>query len=88
MSPTRTPILLAIAFLSLVPSTEASAGDITAVSCTQPDVQAAIDEATDGARVLIPAGNCMWSTPVGWHDKNIYVKGAGIDQRRGFEFPT
>ena len=80
MSRIRTPILIAIPFLSLVVSTTASAADITAASCTQSDVQAAINAATDGSTVSIPVGNCTWSSPVGWSDKNIHVKGAGIDR--------
>jgi hypothetical protein len=56
MSRIRTPILIAIPFLSLVVSTAASAADITASSCTQSDVQAAINAATDGSTVSIPVG--------------------------------
>src|SRR5262249_57761694 len=80
MSRTRVFIVLAIGFLSLLPTLNASGADVNAASCAQADVQAAINTAGDGARVLIPAGNCSWSTNVGWQDKNIYVKGAGVDQ--------
>lgn len=80
MSRTTVLIVLSIGFLSLVPTLNASAADVNAASCAQADVQTAINAAGDGARVIIPAGNCSWSTNVGWQDKNIYVKGAGIDQ--------
>lgn len=80
MSGVRPPTLLAIAWFSIGPLSNALAADVTAASCAQPDVQAAIDAASDGSRVLIPAGNCTWSTNVGWQNKNIHVKGAGIDQ--------
>ena len=59
---------------------------IQAASCTQQDVQAAIDAASDGNFVLIPAGHCTWNvlttqTPsVIIDNKAITLQGAGIDQ--------
>ena len=47
-------------------------------TCSQADVQAAVNAATDGQTVSVPAGNCTWSSPVTWTDKNIAVIGAGI----------
>jgi hypothetical protein len=47
-------------------------------TCSQANVQAAINAAADGATVSIPAGNCTWSTPVSWANKNISLIGAGI----------
>ena len=35
---------------------------INATSCLHADVQAAIDSATHGDTVLVPAGNCQWGT--------------------------
>jgi hypothetical protein len=58
----------------------ASAASITARSCAQPDVQAAIDSANDGDTVNIPAGNCAWPTHVGWQNKDVWVRGAGVGQ--------
>jgi hypothetical protein len=37
---------------------------ITAVSCSQADVQTAINSASDGDTVLVPAGVCTWIMPV------------------------
>jgi len=49
-------------------------------TCQHDDVQSAIDAATDGTTVQIAAGSCVWPLHVGWSDKNIIVKGAGIDK--------
>ena len=56
------------------------AATINAASCSQPDVQDAINSTGDGDRVSIPAGTCAWESAVSWTDKNIGVFGAGIDQ--------
>ena len=59
---------------------------ITATSCSQADVQAAIDAALDGDFVLVPAGQCTWTTPAAYtpsvtlNQKQITLMGAGIDQ--------
>jgi hypothetical protein len=64
---------------------------IDASSCEQQDVQAAIDTASDGDTVTIPAGECTWSSPVdcdGRTDcapihitaKSITLLGAGIGE--------
>ncbi|RPI78015.1 MAG: hypothetical protein EHM45_07045 [Desulfobacteraceae bacterium] len=64
---------------------------IEAVSCSQQDVQAAIDLALDGDTVLIPSGTCEWSIPYGssgsnWKaavkivKKSVILKGAGKDR--------
>ncbi len=50
---------------------------IQAVSCSQSDVQFAIDLAQDGDTVLVPAGNCSWSNSVTIHNKSISVIGPG-----------
>jgi polygalacturonase len=39
-------------------------GVIHAASCSQEDVQAAIDAANDGDTVSVPAGTCTWTTPL------------------------
>ena len=63
-----------------------TASIIHAASCSQADVQAAIDTASDGDFVLIPAGYCAWTTPASntpsviINQKGITLLGAGIDQ--------
>ena len=47
---------------------------------SQPSVQAAVDSAVDGNTVCVPAGNFPWADPVVIDDKNIHVRGSGIDQ--------
>jgi hypothetical protein len=71
-----TATLLTVAFV--IPN--ASAGTISAPSCSQSDVQATVDSAADGDIVAIPAGSCTWSKPVVFTSKNIHVRGAGIGQ--------
>ncbi|GBE19289.1 protein metal binding site [archaeon BMS3Abin17] len=53
---------------------------INAASCSQQNVQAAIDSANDGDTVLVPAGNCTWTNAVTISNKGITVQGAGIDK--------
>ncbi|MFA5810231.1 MAG: Ig-like domain-containing protein, partial [Thermoleophilia bacterium] len=55
-----------------------SAGVITAASCSSADVQAAINLAVDGNRVLIPAGSCTWTSGISISNKGISIEGAGI----------
>ena len=55
-------------------------GHLTAASCSQEDVQAAINAANEGDTVYVPSGTCPWSQTVTISDKNIILQGAGIDQ--------
>jgi protein-disulfide isomerase/uncharacterized membrane protein len=53
---------------------------ITAASCSQADVQNAVNQAQDGSTVLIPAGNCTWNAVVDLSagaTKAISIRGAG-----------
>jgi hypothetical protein len=50
---------------------------INASSCSQAAVQAAINSATDGDTVTVPAGNCTWSAAVTINGKTITLQGAG-----------
>jgi hypothetical protein len=52
-------VILTVPFL--MPS-NSYAATINAQSCSQAHVQAAIDSAADGDTVLVPAGECTWST--------------------------
>ncbi len=42
----------------------AAGNTITAASCSQTDVQAAINQASNGDTVIIPSGTCTWSSQV------------------------
>ena len=55
----------------------AHAATITAPSCSQSDVQAAIASASDGDTVNVPAGNCTWNSGIELTDKTITLRGAG-----------
>ena len=55
-----------------------NAATIIASSCSQPDVQAAINRAVSGDKVNIPPGNCTWTAAVSIPDsKKITLQGAG-----------
>ncbi len=47
-----------------------------AASCNSSDVQTRIDEAADGDTVMIPAGNCTWTSGISTA-KGIIIKGKG-----------
>ncbi len=61
-------------------------GIFYAASCSQAHVQAAIDAASDGDFVLVPAGACAWTTSVDSEPavriagKGIILQGAGVGQ--------
>lgn len=70
---------------NLIYVSNANAATIYAASCSQSDVQAAIDSASNGDNVLVPAGECTWTTvgdtwSVEVSGKSITLRGAGIDQ--------
>lgn len=51
--------------------------DVNAASCSQADVTSAINSASAGDRVLVPAGSCSWSSMS--IAKAVHLQGAGID---------
>lgn len=66
------------------------AADIFADSCSKEDVQAAVDSAIDGDKVVVPEGTCTWNEPVAvgrqisWNPPRyegiteLTIEGAGI----------
>ena len=76
----RIAVVLGSLFL-LLDFTRALPATINAKSCSQNDVQVAIDAASDGDTVLVPAGNCRWSSAVYVHQsKGLVLQGSGIDK--------
>ncbi len=53
---------------------------INVSSCAESAVQAAVNQATDGYTINVPAGSCTWTTGVTVNGKAITLKGAGVDQ--------
>ena len=52
---------------------------VYAASCEQSDVQAAINSASDGDTVVVPAGSCTWSASVSVpNSRKITLQGAGV----------
>ncbi len=62
---------------SPTPQTISSSNSITAASCSQTDVQAAINSASSGDTVTIPAGACTWTTQL-TITKGITLQGSGV----------
>jgi hypothetical protein len=64
--------------LLLTPAVNVGASTVTAASCSASAVQAAMNQASTGDTVLIPAGTCNWSSNVTWTaPANVTVQGAG-----------
>jgi hypothetical protein len=55
----------------------AGAATINAATCSQAAVQSAVNSASSGDTVIVPAGTCTWSSSV-QSTKAIAIKGAGI----------
>jgi len=72
------PAILAACFLLFLAAVPVYSAIIQAASCSQQDVQAAIDLAQDGDTVLVPAGTAIWAGRVNLVNKAIVLKGAGI----------
>src|SRR3990167_2350235 len=60
----RQLLLFPSILLLLCLSVSSHATDINAASCSSADVQNAINAASNGDRVLVPAGTCTWTTAV------------------------
>lgn len=74
---TRMRKLLFSVSLSIALGGLAAWGQIPAASCSASDVQTAINKATEGQTVTIPAGTCTWTSGVNISGKGITVQGAG-----------
>lgn len=67
--------LPAAALLLVLPGTQAAT--VTAASCALTAVQTAVSSASDGDRVLVPAGTCTWTGELNISNKTITLEGAG-----------
>lgn len=70
--------LLLCPLILLCLATTARAANITAGSCSSSDVQSAINSASAGDFVIVPAGNCTWTSAVKIANKKLTMTGAGI----------
>lgn len=57
----------------------AEGASITARTCGRDDVAAAINSATDGDTIVIPAGRCTWTSQLAISGKAVTIAGAGVD---------
>jgi hypothetical protein len=70
----------AAALLTLAFASHAGAATIPAANCSADAVQAAINSASNGDTVTIPAGSCTWTKMVSIPpSKGVTVQGAGMD---------
>jgi hypothetical protein len=69
-----------ILLCSLLYSGGAYAATINAASCSSANVQSAINSASNGDVVTVPAGNCTWTSRVTISGKSITLQGAGVAQ--------
>lgn len=74
--------ILITAFLPMLCTSWAFSAVITAASCSQADVQAAINSASSGDTVRVPPGECTWTTPVNCNSA-IRLLGAGTTMPGG-----
>lgn len=70
-------VLVLMLFAPLFLVSQGEAATQTAATCSQSNVQSAINAANDGDTVLIPAGNCTWTASVQTNNKRINLQGAG-----------
>jgi hypothetical protein len=76
-----TTVVAAWGFLSCQASAQ---NTVNAASCSQTDVQAALNKASTGDTVVIPAGTCGWTTQISWTaPANVVLKGAGSQSTLG-----
>jgi len=81
-------LTLALLLSFLFSPFKAKAATIMAASCSQSDVQNAVNLASEGDTVQVPAGTCIWTIPVimgdkwdnSYQRKSLTLKGAGIGQ--------
>ncbi len=74
-----TMFVISLAISSFVILSDADAAFINVSTCSQSDVQTAINSASDGDSITVPAGSCTWNKQVSITNKQVSVFGAGID---------
>lgn len=74
------PALKVFLFIILVGPFFRADAQVNAASCNSVDVQTAINSATEGQTVTIPAGRCTWTSGVTISGKGINIVGAGSSQ--------
>ncbi len=69
-----------LSFIVLLSALVGAEAQVNAASCNTTDVQTAINTATEGQTVTIPAGNCIWTSGVTISGKGIAIVGSGTSQ--------
>lgn len=73
--------VIALLVLLVLWNIRSFADTVVAASCSDADVQTAVDAALDGDIVSVPAGSCSWTTAVSVPStKGVILQGAGIGQ--------
>lgn len=73
----KTTYILFTCIIAFCLSSPVTANIIQAASCSITDVQSAVNSVQDGDTVLVPAGECTWSSAVSIQNKTIVLIGAG-----------
>ena len=73
-------ILIPFFLLYLFFAYDADAKTISAASCSKADVTTAYNSASSGDTVLVPAGDCSWTSTLPITKNIIRIQGAGINQ--------
>ena len=61
----RKKLVAAAILYAAIPSVSFASGNtLTAITCSQTDVQTALTNAQDGDTVAIPAGTCTWTSGI------------------------
>ena len=66
-----------IIFICFFINYNSEAATINATSCSQANVQAAVNSANEGDTVIIPAGSCTWTTGIAINNKALTLSGSG-----------
>jgi hypothetical protein len=61
-------------------ATSVHGATINAATCEQTAVSDAVNSASDGDTIVVPAGQCTWTTNLTITNKILTIQGAGIDQ--------
>lgn len=79
MITSRAARLILAVLISLLLALPTWAAHTDPADCEEGSLQTAIDAASDGETIIVPAGSCTWSTTVTISGKALTIQGAGID---------
>jgi hypothetical protein len=78
MTPSNSLLVFFLFFMLCLYAGAANAATINAASCSQSAVQTAVNAASNGDTVVVPAGSCTWTSNLALGSKAITLQGAGV----------